>query len=228
MQMMSRSSERLQYEKLTGEQREEKPARGLMLFDREAFEKVLALSLAYAQELFPDVETHVGGLGTMRQEHAHASMRADVHGDHRSSTIIHAILLRMANYLAQGESACIRRAGRHRSRRGEAILPVENAEPIQGQPLATIVPLVIAQVRMLTGCSGFAAAAVPELQPLFPREESSFLDRELWIHRLARTPDSARSRFVSTISQRLTVTPGLSGDRRNATFDAYRQCLRPA
>ena len=127
IQLMAGSRERLQYEKLTYEQRAENPDRGVMLFDRDALEKVLTTSLAYAHELFPDYVKHLGGLGTIRQEHAHAWMRGDVHGDHRSSTIQHAVLLRMANDMTQAEP-CVGRPGRHRSRRGEAILDVASPD----------------------------------------------------------------------------------------------------
>lgn len=84
---------------------------------------------------------------------------------------------------------------------------------------------MIAQIRALTGCDGFAAGAPNRMQPPEPLAEIDFYQRQLWIHRLASRPENGRCRFVSTISQRLTITPGLSGDRRNATRTVVRDFL---
>ena len=151
-------------------------------------------------------------------------MREDVHGDHRSCTIQHAILLRMANDVTSaGVSPSL--AGRHRSHRREAILEAESADGFDEYPLEVIFPLVVAQIRALTGCVGFGARAPSQMQPVEGLEDKDFYARRLWIHRIAARPDNRRCRFVSTISQRLTITSGLSGDRRNATRTIVRDFL---
>ena len=83
-----------------------------MLFDGDALYKVLTTSLAYARELCPEYRRHMGSLGSIRREHVHASVRGDVHVDHRSCTIQHAALLRMANDITSARVSASR-AGRH-------------------------------------------------------------------------------------------------------------------